>query len=47
MDNRDILKVQLAIVFILVALISSEVIIVHSEWFAGEPQETSLWPSKF
>jgi hypothetical protein len=33
MDSRGILTLQLAIVFILVALISCEVLIQHSEWF--------------
>jgi hypothetical protein len=39
MNNRRILTVQLAIVFILVALVSCEVIILHSEWFGGEQQD--------
>jgi hypothetical protein len=42
MDNkRNIFTVQLAIVVILVALVSCEMLVLHSEWFGGEQQDVT------
>ena len=39
MGNRSIFTVQLAVVFILIALVSCEVLILHSDWFGGAQED--------